>query len=217
MIETFAFNGAELRTLTRGGEPWFIAADVARVLGYAHTPSALRSHVDDEDRGTVSVQHSASETRATIINESGLYALIFGSKLPAARDFKRWVTGEVLPTIRRTGAYISADLSADQLLELALKVEAMQADADHTGFQDVNRGGVTLRALADEWGISYALAFDIAATFGDIKRDDDTRHYDVTLMGRQSGRVVPGDSMGRCPRITPKGREAYRKRLENWA
>ena len=74
MLETFHFNGAAVRTLVQDGEPWFVAADVTRVLGYAHTASALRNHVDDEDKG-VSVQHTpGGSQRVTVINESGLYA-----------------------------------------------------------------------------------------------------------------------------------------------
>lgn len=71
-----------------------------------HVPSALRNHVDSEDQAAVSIQHTpGGEQQLTVINESGLYALIFGSQLPAAREFKRWVTNEVLPSIRRTGYY----------------------------------------------------------------------------------------------------------------
>jgi len=216
MLETFHFNGAAVRTLVQDGEPWFVAADVARVLGYSNPRAAVARHVDEEDRGTVAIRDAAYETRATIVNESGLYALIFGSRLPAARTFKRWVTSEVLPTLRRTGAYVSPDATAEQLSALAAQIEAMRGDADHTARQGENRGGVTLRALADEWGVPYPVAFEVAASFGDIKRIDANRNYKVQPIAIQSGRMVPGDALGCAPRVTRKGREAYRTRLERW-
>jgi len=217
MLETFHFNGAAVRTLVQDGEPWFVAADVARVLGYVDTDQAIRKNVDDEDRARVNIPSGGrGNPNKVVINESGLYALIFGSKLPAARAFKRWVTSEVLPTIRRTGAYVSPDATAEQLSALAAQVEAMRGDANHTARQGENRGGVTLRALADEWGVPYPVAFEVAASFGDIKRIDANRNYKVQPIAIQSGRMVPGDALGCAPRVTRKGREAYRKRLERW-
>ena len=113
----------EIRTIEKDGEPWFVGRDVAEALGYAKAQNAIAVHVDDEDKGTAPIQGTAYETRATIINESGLYALIFGSKLPSAKPFKHWVTSEVLPSIRKTGGYIEgqehmsdADLMAKALL-----------------------------------------------------------------------------------------------------
>ena len=218
MLETFHFNGAAVRTLVQDGEPWFVAADVARVLGYANPSQALADHVDDEDRITLRISEGnrRGNPHKAVVNESGLYALIFGSRLPAARAFKRWVTSEVLPTLRRTGAYVSPDATAEQLSALAAQIEAMRGDANHTAMQGENRGGVTLRALADEWGVPYPVAFEVAASFGDIKRIDANRNYKVQPIAIQSGRMVPGDALGCAPRVTRKGREAYRKRLERW-
>ena len=84
----------------------FVGKDVATALGYSNTRDALNKHVDSEDKGTVAIRDTAYETRAVVINESGLYALILSSKLPQAKAFKRWVTSEVLPQIRQTGGYI---------------------------------------------------------------------------------------------------------------
>jgi prophage antirepressor-like protein len=117
-LEIFHFNGAQVRTLTRDGEPWFVAADVARLLGYSDVHAAARRNVDPEDKGVVTVTTPGGFQNMTAVSESGLYALIFGSKLPAARDFKRWVTAEVLPAIRRTGGYVRPDASAEQLAEI---------------------------------------------------------------------------------------------------
>ena len=84
----------------------FVGSDVAKALGYAKPQNALATHVDREDKSTAPIQGTAYETRVTLINESGLYALILSSKLPQAKAFKRWVTSEVLPQIRKTGGYI---------------------------------------------------------------------------------------------------------------
>ena len=95
-----------IRTMTNeNGEPLFIGKDVALALGYSNTRDALNKHVDQEDKGTVAIRDTAYETRAIVINESGLYSLILSSKLEQARVFKRWVTSEVLPQIRKTGSY----------------------------------------------------------------------------------------------------------------
>lgn len=95
----------EIRTVVKDGEPWFIGRDVALALGYAKPENAVMVHIDAEDKSTTLIQGSAYETRAVIINESGLYSLILSSKLPNAKKFKKWVTSEVLPSIRKTGSY----------------------------------------------------------------------------------------------------------------
>lgn len=95
----------EIRTVTIDNEPWFIGKDVATALGYSEPRSAVSKKVDDADRGVAEMDTPSGRQQMTIINESGLYALIFGSKLESAKRFKRWVTSEVLPSIRRTGGY----------------------------------------------------------------------------------------------------------------
>lgn len=95
----------EIRTLTLDGNPWFVGKDVAAALGYERTADAIRQHVDIDDKGVGEIQTPGGKQNMTIINESGLYALIFGSRLESAREFKRWVTSEVLPSIRKTGKY----------------------------------------------------------------------------------------------------------------
>lgn len=95
-----------LRTLTIDGEPWFVGKDVAGALGYSNTPDAIGKHVDKEDKLTSQIAMTGQRRNTIIINESGLYSLILGSKLEKAKEFKHWVTAEVLPTIRKTGGYI---------------------------------------------------------------------------------------------------------------
>lgn len=100
----FSFDGLPLRTVKVKGEPWFVAADVATALEYRDAFNALRA-LDDDEKGTQNVSTPGGPQRLTLVNESGLYALIFASRKPEARRFRRWVTGEVLPSIRKTGAY----------------------------------------------------------------------------------------------------------------
>lgn len=98
-----------MRMLMIDDEPWFVGKDVAKALGYSNHKDALGKHVDDEDRRGSQIATPSGEQEMTIINESGLYSLIFGSKLESAKRFKRWVTSEVLPAIRRTGSYKPQD------------------------------------------------------------------------------------------------------------
>ena len=99
----------EIRTVEIGGEPWFVGKDVAEVLGYSNPQKAVRDHIDDDDR-TVNESFTVNGTQGVLINESGLYSLILSSKLPTAKAFKRWVTFEVLPSIRKHGLYAKEEL-----------------------------------------------------------------------------------------------------------
>lgn len=94
-----------IRTVTIDNEPWFVGKDVAEALGYERTADAIRQHIEADDKGVGEIQTPGGTQRMAIINESGLYALIFGSRLESAKRFKRWVTAEVLPALRRTGTY----------------------------------------------------------------------------------------------------------------
>lgn len=101
-----------IRTLNINGEPYFVGKDVAKSLGYINTRQALSSHVDKADKTTVQIQDAGSnyKSNAVVINESGFYSLVLSSKLPKAKEFKRWVTSEVLPSIRKTGGYGQLDI-----------------------------------------------------------------------------------------------------------
>lgn len=104
-----------IRAIERDGEPWFLGKDVAEVLGYTNPQKAIRDHVDEEDKLTERIVLSGQNREAFIINESGVYALIFGSKLPRAKEFKHWVTSEVLPSIRKHGVYMTDSKAYDLL------------------------------------------------------------------------------------------------------
>ena len=97
-----------IRIIEKNGEPWFIGKDVAEALGYEASRNAITKHVDDEDKLTHQISASGQNRNMTVINESGLYSLIMSSKLPQAKAFKRWVTSEVLPAIRKHGNYASS-------------------------------------------------------------------------------------------------------------
>ena len=127
-ITRFDFHDATVRVLTdEQGDPWFVGKDVAQVLGYSDANKAVAMHVDNEDKKLNDKTSSSFGQRgATLINESGLYSLILSSKLPQAREFKRWVTSEVLPQIRRTGGYIPVDDTDDEKLILAKAVGIFQ-------------------------------------------------------------------------------------------
>lgn len=104
-LQVFDFEGSNVRTVNIDGNPYFVGKDVATILGYKNTKDALLKHVDDEDKLGSQIATSGQKREMKVINESGLYSLILSSKLPSAKKFKRWVTSEVLPAIRKTGAY----------------------------------------------------------------------------------------------------------------
>lgn len=117
------FNSEEfgaVRTVTINGEPWFVGKDVALALGYSYPQKAVRDHVLEEDRGVNEMDTPSGRQKLVTINESGLYALIFGSKLDSAQRFKHWVTSEVLPAIRKTGGYRTPAPQGKELLALAV-------------------------------------------------------------------------------------------------
>lgn len=147
-LQLFTFEGNEVRTLKFDDEPYFVGKDVANILGYSNTRKALQDHVDLEDKKDgVTIRDSIGRNqKPTVINESGLYSLILSSKMPNAKRFKRWVTSEVLPAIRKHGAYMTdqkafdvvhnknglADLlqqAADQLKQKDIQIEEMKPKA----------------------------------------------------------------------------------------
>lgn len=122
MTELQIFNSEEfgdIRTVTIDNEPWFVGKDVAEALGYSNSRKALADHVHEDDKGVTKCDTLGGKQDLTIINESGLYALIFGSKLESAKRFKRWVTSEVLPAIRKTGSY-QKPLTPQEMLRIQL-------------------------------------------------------------------------------------------------
>ena len=116
------FNNEEfgqIRTVTKDGEPYFAGRDVATILGYSNPRDAISKHVDDEDKGVAKCDTLGGKQQILFINESGLYSLILSSKLPTAKKFKRWVTSEILPSIRKHGMYATEELIANPDLAIA--------------------------------------------------------------------------------------------------
>ena len=107
-VQPFDFEGQAVRTTTRDEEPWFVLADVCRVLEHTN-PSVAAARLDDDEKGVANVYTPGGAQEMTVINESGLYSLILTSRKPSAKRFKKWVTAEVLPAIRKTGGYMQAN------------------------------------------------------------------------------------------------------------
>lgn len=113
-LQTFNFEGKDIRTFIVNDQPLFVGKDLAEVLGYTNPQKALRDHVDEDDK-TLNESFTVNGTKVILVNESGLYSLILKSQLPYAKRIKRWVTSEVLPSIRKHGAYITEDVMAKTL------------------------------------------------------------------------------------------------------
>ena len=170
-LQIFAFEGTdEIRTLLINDEPYFVGKDVADALGYKNTRDALSKHVDEEDKGVANRDTLGGKQDLTIINESGLYSLILKSKLPSAKKFKRWVTSEVLPTIRKHGMYATEDLlnNTDLLIQVATqlkeertnrliaeqRVNELQPKADYYDKILANKSLMTISVIAKNYGMS---------------------------------------------------------------
>lgn len=159
-----------IRGMTVDGEPWLVGKDVAAALGYSNPRKALADHVEEEDKGVTKCDTLGGMQDATIINESGLYSLIFGSKLPNAQKFKRWVTSDVLPTIRKTGGYLgnTENMSDFELVSRALLIVQKQLeqrdetirkiapDAEYARNCLRAENGIVTSSIAKEYGMSAA-------------------------------------------------------------
>lgn len=158
----------ELRTVEIDGEPWFVGKDVAAALGYKKPENAIANHVSDEDKTSTLIQGSGSnyKSKATIINESGLYSLILSSKLPSAKEFKHWVTSEVLPSIRKNGAYIRnqenmtpAEIVARGLIAAQKIIEEREKEIVHLN----NRCGRLTQTIAEKQDVINAISRNVPA------------------------------------------------------
>lgn len=175
IFENPAFGS--IRTVEMNGTPYFVGKDVAEVLGYSNPQKAIRDHVDDEDRGVNEMDTPGGKQNIAVINESGLYSLILSSKLPKAKEFKRWVTSEVLPAIRKYKVYALEELMNDpdfviraftalkeekeknRSLETAVKVQRQQIaelkpKADYMDTILKNKSLMTITQIAKDYGMS---------------------------------------------------------------
>jgi anti-repressor protein len=158
-LDLFEHGNWQLRTLVINDEPWFVAVDVCSALGYSNSRKAVADHVDDLDKGVTLSDTPGGRQNVTVVNESGLYALIFGSRLEGARAFKRWVTAEVLPTLRRTGTYTAPVPAAMPTHSEALRGWADAVDQVAVLEQQVAelepaaRFGTALAEAAGDWSV----------------------------------------------------------------
>ena len=152
----------EVRAVEINGEGWLVGKDVAEVLGYSNSRDALSNHVDDEDKASVAIYDGRQNRNMTIINESALYSLVLSSKLPGAKKFKRWVTSDVLPSIRKHGMYATDELldNPDLLIAAATKLKeerAARLEAEKQRDKLVHQNKLyTTSEIAKELGLSSA-------------------------------------------------------------
>lgn len=146
-IQEFYFNGDAVRTLLRDNEPYFVGKDVAEILGYSNPRDALSKHVDSDDKGVAKCDTLGGTQQTTIINESGLYSLILSSKLPKAKEFKHWVTSEVLPTIRKHGAYMTDAKAAAIVTDKGSLADLLQQAAEQLKRKDIQIEQMKPKAL----------------------------------------------------------------------
>lgn len=221
-------NFGEIRTFNHEGI-WFVAKDVATALGYAKPENAVAMHVDAEDKTTTLIQGTGSnyQSKAILINESGLYSLILSSKLPKAKEFKRWVTSEVLPEIRKTGSYHSPKTylealkalvaSEEEKQKLALENQTMKPKAEY--FDDlVDRKTLTnFRDTAKELHLQPKAFISLLLEKGFIYRDAKGQIKPYANYGEyfhlKEAKGLLSKWSGVQTLITPKGREAFRMLL----
>ncbi len=189
-LQAFNFEEQEVRTLTVNNEPYFVGKDIAEILGYSNASKAVMNHVDLEDKKFEMIAHSqngnVSETKTAIINESGLYSLILKSKLPTARKFKRWVTSEVLPTIRKHGVYATENtleqmlndpdtaiklletikVEREQRLIAEQRVNELQPKATYYDLILQNKTLLSVTQIAKDYGMSATALNKMLSDFG---------------------------------------------------
>lgn len=233
----------EVRTATINGEPWFIGKDVAEMLGYQNGSRDINRHVDEEDRNMIAVNDGRQNRDVIIINESGLYSLILSSKLPQAKEFKRWVTSVVLPALRRTGAYIGGEEKMDEdelimqgYLALQRKLAARTAElgraneviaelAPKAAYYDAvagSEGDKSFRETAKTFGVPEKKFIAFLIDHGYVYRDARgtlTPYADHMKRGQFTVReiVYNGAEMIRTSsqtKITPKGRQVIWRAME---
>lgn len=166
-LSVFMYENKDVRTIMINDQPWFVGKDVASILGYKRTADAIRQHVYRDDKGVGEIQTPGGSQNMGIVNESGLFALIFGSKLESAMEFKRWVTKEVLPSIRKHGAYMDAETiekaltNPDTIIQLAQnlkdeqeKVKKLEPKARYYERILMNKSLVVVSLIAKDYGMS---------------------------------------------------------------
>lgn len=231
----------EVRVLEQEGEPWFVGKDIAKVLGYNNPLEAVRDHVDEEDKGVSKMDTPGGKQNIIIINESGLYSLILRSQLPEAKAFKRWITHEVIPSIRKTGGYIQGQeqMSDEEIIANAMKVAnrileererriaALEQEkalmAPKADYFDalVDKNLLTnFRDAAKEIGVTQTELIKFCEQQGYIYRDANGSIRPYVQYARPDGYFTLKDYQtehhaGVQTLLTPKGKEACRLMLQS--
>lgn len=162
-ITPFNFGTHAVRVITRNNQPWFVASDVCQALGYSNSRKAVADHLDDDEKGVTTSDTLGGKQQLTIISESGLYALVLRSRKPEARKFAKWVTSEVLPSIRKTGGYGQPAYDPDQIALAHRAAVIATAKVYQSVFDAVMQ--------AQDWQLNrYMLRFDVTAEEGTVAR-----------------------------------------------
>lgn len=180
--QLFNFHGQQVRTVTINDEPFFVGKDVAMILGYLRTADAIRKHVDETDKGVAKMETPGGMQNLQIINESGLYSLILGSKLPTAKEFKHWVTSEVLPAIRKHGAYMTDKKAFNVLHNSDGLADLLQQAADQLKAKDVQIAEMKPKALFAD-AVSTAKTNILIGELAKILKANGVDH--ITVNGKQ--------------------------------
>jgi len=193
----------EVRTIIINGELYLVGKDVANILGYANSRKALNDHVDDEDKGVTNRYTLGGKQEITIINESGLYSLILKSKMPNAKKFKRWVTSEVLPSIRKHGAYLTSNkiedllLNPDTIIRLATDLKAERENNIMLHNKIEEQAPCVLFAKTVESSQSTILIGELAKILKQSGYDTGQKRLFNTL--REDGYLIKGGSSKNMP------------------
>lgn len=179
--QLFDFKGQQVRTVTIDEEPYFVGRDLTNILQYSNGPKAIRDHVDDEDK-TVNDSFTVNGTAPVLINESGLYSLILSSKLPQAHEFKRWVTSEVLPAIRKHGAYMTDQKAFNVLHNSDGLADLLQQAADQLKAKDIQIAEMKPKALFAD-AVSTAKTNILIGEMAKILKANGVDH--ITVNGKQ--------------------------------
>lgn len=179
--QLFDFKGQQVRTVTIDEEPYFVGRDLTNILQYSNGPKAIRDHVDDEDK-TVNDSFTVNGTAPVLINESGLYSLILSSKLPQAHEFKRWVTSEVLPAIRKHGAYMTDQKAFNVLHNSDGLADLLQQAADQLKAKDIQIAEMKPKALFAD-AVSTAKTNILIGELAKILKANGVDH--ITVNGKQ--------------------------------
>lgn len=179
--QLFDFKGQQVRIVTIDEEPYFVGRDLTNILQYSNGPKAIRDHVDDEDK-TVNDSFTVNGTAPVLINESGLYSLILSSKLPQAHEFKRWVTSEVLPAIRKHGAYMTDQKAFNVLHNSDGLADLLQQAADQLKAKDIQIAEMKPKALFAD-AVSTAKTNILIGELAKILKANGVDH--ITVNGKQ--------------------------------